>query len=580
MTGAFQQLEKESFWKEHQDTLVKVRQELQSGKKSRYGTPGGVRKRTPNGKSGLQPPSHPPYGKYRRTPSPYLPKISPEPQRKPAQQKVLAKKVFDVVPPLKPKKAFLTSSAEDYDSWGEESDDEDEYDYEKIKSMNRRRKATPVKQKRRLKPQPYPVSMQAYVQPQVVYGVPFPVYYPPPPARKGKNQREKYDRNTRKVHKNKSGIPVMKKRKSTNVHPSMPMFTTFYPDMSDGGFGSTTDKEEGTEEEDLMVKLCTKSALSHWKKHPLFASDFCTWFIDDCLNTELLPDLLIDTMNEIKYMPHDHPLYLPSLYTCEDILSDHVSEMVLDIVRETAGEIANDYLDEKRLKRDPLEDFLTGIIEDVVQAATREVVRSTVINLAEDYVENEYATGVIQSLLKDYVREIGPDLLEEITFDLIAEDFIGNEVIAPEVQEEAVVIAMETIQYYDDKVLKRQLKEVKFVSQQAHDVLADSIIMEYLLSMMSQHGKLWAETDHQNKYLDDLILNTSLTQIFNIQKQRQKTVQCKPLQKLHEKVVSDVALDVFLQYLTRTLDEDLADVDEYERDVTDDTSFPFPLAAR
>lgn len=572
MTGAFQQLEKESFWKEHQDTLVKVRQELQSGKKSRYGTPGGVRKRTPNGKSGIQPSSHPPFGKYRRTPSPYLPKLSPEPLTKFAQQKGLGKKVLEVVPPLKPKKAFLTSSAEDYDSWGEESDDEDEYNYEHIKSMKRRRKAMPVKQQRRLKPQLYPTSMGAYVQPQVVYGLPFPVYYPPPPIKKGNKQREKYDRNTRKVHKNKSGIPVMKKRKSTNVHPPVPMLATFYPDMSGGVFGSVTDMEEGTEEEDLM----TKSAFSHWKKHPLFASDFCTWFIDDCLNTELLPDLLIDTMNEIKYMPHDHPLYLPSLYTCEDILSDHVSEMVLDIVRETAGELANDYLDEKMLKRDPLEDFLTGIIEDVVQVGTREVVRSTVINLAEDYVENEYAMGVIQSLLKDYVREIGPDLLDEITFDLIAEDFIQTEVIAPEVQEESEVLARETIQYYDDKVLKRQLKEV---SQQADDVLADSIIMEYLLSLMTQHGKLWAETDHQNKYLDDLILNTSLTQIFNIHKQRQKTVQCKPLQKLHEKVVSDVALDVFLQHLTRTLDEDMADIDEYEREATDDSCYPFPLAA-
>lgn len=47
-----------------------------------------------------------------------------------------------------------------------------------------------------------------------------------------------------------------------------------------------------------------------------------------------------------------------------------------------------------------------------------------------------------------------------MTFDIIAEDFIDAEVIHSEVKEEAEVIARETIQYYDDKVLRREFKEV------------------------------------------------------------------------------------------------------------------------
>ena len=40
------------------------------------------------------------------------------------------------------------------------------------------------------------------------------------------------------------------------------------------------------------------------------------------------------------------------------------------------------------------------------------------------------------------------------------------------------------------------------------------------------------------------------------------------------------ALDVCLQQLTSSLDEDLADVDEYERGVMDETGHPISLSVR
>ena len=45
-------------------------------------------------------------------------------------------------------------------------------------------------------------------------------------------------------------------------------------------------------------------------------------------------------------------------------------------------------------------------------------------------------------------------------FEIIAEEFIDEEVVAPEVMEEAHVVAVETIQHYDTKIMKKEYKAV------------------------------------------------------------------------------------------------------------------------
>ncbi|XP_012935277.1 uncharacterized protein LOC101850543 isoform X2 [Aplysia californica] len=556
MTGEVQELEKESFWREHQDTLVKIREELASGKKSRsrYSPAGGVRKKTPISSSALKNGlNHPPFGKYRRTPSPYLPKLSPQPeqQRRSSYENRETRPLgYEVIPPVKPKIAFSKSKVppQDYDSWGEESDDDEDEDEEEDYGLRRgvgnkydhqrTHKQNKDGRGRRFKPQPYPSPMPAYMAPQIVYGAPFPVYYPPPPqgAKKKKKPFGRQDRavgykdkyNMRRAYASQSGIPVKQKNRKSKAqaHQSMPMFATPMMPAMTMMFPPPQEEEEDSDEDE---------------------------------------------------MPYNHPLYVPSLYACEDLLGDHLSELISDIARESLAESASDYVDEQRLKRDPLEDFLTDLIQECVRQVSREVVRDTVVQMAEDYLETEVATGVVHQMVDDYLDEIAPDLLEETVFDIMAEEFIESEVIASEVKEEAQVIARETIQHYDTKVMRREFKEV---SMQAKNKLADVVIMEYILNLMSQQGKLWTEADHHNKYLDDLILSIDIGQMLNVQKQRDKTTECKPLHKLHEKVVSDVALDAFLQHLTRSLDEDLADVDEYERGVEDGVLRPIPLIVR
>ncbi|BFZ14020.1 hypothetical protein BsWGS_17059 [Bradybaena similaris] len=570
MTGEAVEVQRESFWKQHQNTLVQVRQDLLSGKRSRSNlSPAGSIAPVTHNATVTRKSKHPPFGKYRRTPSPYLPKLSPVAgSGKPLQP---SPSKLDVLPPVKPKLAFVRNVA-DYDSWGEESNDEEEdyADDSSIQTENRRMPAgahtrprhrgKPLKQ---YKPKSQPQT-PAPSHPVVVYGAPFPVYYPPPPrhSRSRRVQQIKQPDRGRKPQPRQtvtsSRIPVSKKRRRRRqMAPAdtAPAVAVMYPATLE------EDEEEESEEGDESAK----SALLYIKQHPMFASDFTDWFIQDCLHTELLPDFLIETFTEIRHMPYNHPLYVPSLYCCEDIVADHVSEMITNIVHETVTEMAYDYIDDKRLQRDPVEDYLCTLTEDVVTTGIREIVRSSVVELAEQYMTSQFATGIVHGLVDEYLGEIGPHLLEDLQFDLAAEAFIMSEVIGPEVAEEAQVVAGEVIQNYDSKVIRRQLREVKHLAELK---LADVLMMELIFSVMSQQGQLWSEDDHLSRHLDGMIFNESFHQIFTINKERSKTLYCKPLHKLHEKAVSDVALDVFLQQLSRSLDEDLADVDEYERGVT------------
>lgn len=258
-------------------------------------------------------------------------------------------------------------------------------------------------------------------------------------------------------------------------------------------------------------------------------------------------------------------------------MTDGIKELLHDIVKESASELAEDYLEEKRLQHDPLDEFLTSLLSDAVDLSVRELVREAVVEMAESHMLDTQATQIYLGVFQDHLKEIMPDVLNEVQFELIAEEFIQEEVIAPEVEEESTSIAKETLKHYDNKVARREFSEV---FRKAGQQLADSMLVGYLMSVIARQGKLHTQNDHNNKYLDNLIMNIAMEQYFNVQKMRDKTTQNRPLRKLHEKAFIDVSLDACLKQLTASLDEDLADVDEYERGINDGTVQAITLSTR
>ena len=64
-----------------------------------------------------------------------------------------------------------------------------------------------------------------------------------------------------------------------------------------------------------------------------------------------------------------------------------------------------------QLEKDPLESFLTRLVNDAVEEASVTVVRETVREMAREYVEYRQVDEVLDDLLDDYLDEIGQELV-------------------------------------------------------------------------------------------------------------------------------------------------------------------------
>ena len=63
------------------------------------------------------------------------------------------------------------------------------------------------------------------------------------------------------------------------------------------------------------------------------------------------------------------------------------------------------------LQRDPLEDFLSSLLADAVDLGVRDVVRETVIDMADQYMKDETANTVYNELLSDELRRVLPGVV-------------------------------------------------------------------------------------------------------------------------------------------------------------------------
>lgn len=199
--------DRKNIWQEHSHSLSRIRTQL-SDKQSPI-----PKTRSPAGFPGRSP--HSPLGKYRRSTPPYLPRLDTPPDAETGQP--LRGSRYGTVPPVYKKHVSRQS---DYDSWGEESDSEDEEDQGQYM------------------PQLYP--MQPYPgPPQVVFGAPFPMFYPPsPPQRrklrdKGRGEPERIkqykipNRDRDRFEDVERSVPSKSKKKNRVQFNSVP--TSFYP---------------------------------------------------------------------------------------------------------------------------------------------------------------------------------------------------------------------------------------------------------------------------------------------------------------------------------------------------------------
>ncbi|XP_063416797.1 uncharacterized protein LOC134699040 [Mytilus trossulus] len=567
-------------WEEHKDSLRRIQSRVSDGHTppNRYspqrGTPPGRYNRSPQ-EGGRR--SHSPYGKYRKPTSPaYLNRIETPHERDRVRNKGnLRGSKYGVVPPVHRR----SHQTPDYDSWGEDTDDDSGEEQQYVM------------------PQQYPYPAYGYPAyqhpqghhgppqghhappPQVVWGAPFQIYYPPPPQHgyKSKKARDKRAKRAQEKqpnvhHSQPHGGRQSRYQKSPRVNHSLPVYNgygqehhqtrrrdeVFDSDRNDVlkkyKYIETQPSPYTPENIDDMVAKRYKDepellSLFYYNDHPLFAEGFVNWFINDCLE-EIIPDLLIETLNDLNKLPRNHPYYDKAQIICNQILEEVLPDVTHEAVRQAMSELVGDYMGFSQQK--PTADRINELVAGAAPVGQEDV--------------SESFNTVLDDLIQDHIEEIQQELINDVITDAVIEQIIEEDILVQEVDEEAPEIAEEVLSQYDSKIERRELKEV---AKQAGDKLQESILLDYILSMVASQGRVWSQSDHANKYLDDILLDLLIEQFYTVQDHREKTSSNNPLRKLHEKVTTDVAVDLLLQQLTSSLDEDLADVDEYERGVDD-----------
>ena len=72
---------------------------------------------------------------------------------------------------------------------------------------------------------------------------------------------------------------------------------------------------------------------------------------------------------------------------------------------------------------DPLESFLTRLLNDAVQEAAGDVVKETIREMARDHVDDKHHGIVYDDLFEDYMDDVGTSIVSfgawELYFNLI-----------------------------------------------------------------------------------------------------------------------------------------------------------------
>ncbi|XP_055516702.1 uncharacterized protein LOC129712367 isoform X2 [Leucoraja erinacea] len=97
--------------------------------------------------------------------------------------------------------------------------------------------------------------------------------------------------------------------------------------------------------------------------------------------------------------------------------------------------------------------------------------------------------------------------------------------------------------------------------------LIDMFLLEIMLKALGNEGRAFSEEVELDRMLDSSMLDILLDQYLNISHSNCTTIDNVALKDYHVKAFTDVALNVILTEMSEHMDEDMADLFEYERQV-------------
>ncbi|XP_043935008.1 uncharacterized protein LOC122808102 [Protopterus annectens] len=283
--------------------------------------------------------------------------------------------------------------------------------------------------------------------------------------------------------------------------------------------------------------LKENAAAIYFLENTTFAKTFVDHFISEVLSDELLPDILMEALShDIK---ENKPLRL--FHHRQRKPTKYITVLESD----------------KDLRQVSLS-ILDGLLNDLMKELSVEALRQNVNAFLDDHL---FMNAVID-YMADMMTEVIASMLPRIIQESQAEEHESR------VNEEILPYILET----EDRTLTNPAAgNPDDLHSQVHSYaglqLIDMCLLECLAKIAGNQGRTFSEKEQSSRLLDSWILDILLQQSFNFQRLQQATLENVPLRNFHRKVFTDVAVDVIISELAELMEEDMADLLEYEQQV-------------
>lgn len=208
--------------------------------------------------------------------------------------------------------------------------------------------------------------------------------------------------------------------------------------------------------------------------------------------------------------------------------------------------------------------LLNFLCDEVLDEMIPYLVQEVFSEVREEYLESD----IISSVISDFILEIlleedGELLVNEVLNECHEEYFLHDKILNPVVMDLLHDIVAETIETANEREFLRHSKEIAIEARQN---LLDSFLIEELLSLLVQQGRLWTESEEENRILEDFMFDALLSQLHKFHEAKSFIHECVPLNRLHQRIVTDISMNVLLQQLTSSLMEDEKEIDRFEEE--------------
>lgn len=304
-------------------------------------------------------------------------------------------------------------------------------------------------------------------------------------------------------------------------------------------------------EEDYKVSTRTWNPSSGFEReltayYP-FKENLAWYFVDaiilEVIQDRLVPDILMELL--LNDNTKHQPVY------AQRVKKSHIQ-----------NELRIDQLG--AFKPRPAVSILETLLEEEICDLTRGLIRNVFEEFANIHLTSIIISEFLTELIEETIIPILPQIVKEAVHEVLLEEILQEDILPGVLDEEMRHVALLELGEHASKVYEQQLGEVRTYAGKR---LIDMFLLEIMLKALGNEGRAFSEEVELDRMLDSSMLDILLDQYLNISHSNCTTIDNVALKDYHVKAFTDVALNVILTEMSEHMDEDMADLFEYERQV-------------